>query len=177
MIHWTRLLLIRHSYVVYNYYDLPSCLGHYKAELVTEADDLFVYNFLLFDTISYYYVALFFLLQLLSVFLSLRITCTGFEYRMFGNGVFTTHFYVYEQGTLILLSWWFLFFPFSLCTRSHGVMASALDSVSSDPSSNLGGTCQDFFFALQLSRIKHRFRHLIFICLLVREFFVECLSE
>ena len=30
--------------------------------------------------------------------------------------------------------------------RSHGVMVSTLDSESSDPSSNLGGTCNSFFF-------------------------------
>ncbi len=37
------------------------------------------------------------------------------------------------------------------CHRSHGVMVSTLDSESSDPSSNLGGTLEDdFFFQLKI---------------------------
>ena len=42
----------------------------------------------------------------------------------------------------------------SLCTGSHGVMVSTLDSESSDPSSNLGGTSKDFFLFFNLSRNK-----------------------
>ena len=34
--------------------------------------------------------------------------------------------------------------------RSHGVMVSTLDSESSDPSSNLGGTCNLFSFFLRV---------------------------
>ena len=70
---------------------------------------------------------------------------------MFGNGVFTTHFYVYEQGntafTLLIIS----IFPSSRCKRSHGIMVSTLDSEFSDPSSNLGGTCQDFFLFITMA--------------------------
>ena len=42
--------------------------------------------------------------------------------------------YVYEQ------------FTSHVTERSHGVMVSTLDSESSDPSSNLGGTCYFFLY-------------------------------
>ena len=45
---------------------------------------------------------------------------------------------------------------------SHGVMVSTLDSESSDPSSNLGGTWRDLFSLSKIVRNKPRFRHLIF---------------
>ena len=40
--------------------------------------------------------------------------------------------------------------------RSHGVMVSTLDSESSDPSSNLGGTCNSFFFFTKLQNTSNQ---------------------
>ena len=41
------------------------------------------------------------------------------------------------------------------CKRSHGVMVSTLDSESSDPSSNLGGTFFLFYTFIFLKLISH----------------------
>ena len=39
--------------------------------------------------------------------------------------------------------------------RFHGVMVSTLDSESSDPSSNLGGTCPTLFTSQFCNRVNH----------------------
>ena len=59
-----------------------------------------------------------------------------------------------NNDTKISLCLWLIPFSPSLYTGSHGVMVSTLDSESSDPSSNLGGTSQDLFLFFNLSRNK-----------------------